>query len=75
MNKGCSTMIAMKIQKKDEKSNDMANILPCVCRKLRPFDLVTSINVSDNGHAAMLFIEARFIALGRSPLYFGLVPP
>ena len=29
----------------------------------------------DDGHAAMLFIEARFIALGRSPLYFGLVPP
>ena len=59
-------MIAMKIQKRDEKSNDMANVLP-VCRKLRPFDLVTSINVSDDGHAAMLFIEARFIALGRSP--------
>src|SRR5215469_2541960 len=30
MNKGCSTMIAMKIQKRDEKSNDMANVLP-VC--------------------------------------------
>jgi CBS domain-containing protein len=39
------------------------------------FDLVTSVNVSDDGHAAMLFIEARFIALVRSPLYFGLVPP
>src|SRR6516165_539378 len=53
MNKGCSTMIAMKIQKRDEKSNDMANVLP-VCRKLRPFDLVTSINVSDDAHAAFL---------------------
>src|SRR5262249_46837902 len=30
MNKGCSTMIAMKIQKRNEKSNDMANVLP-VC--------------------------------------------
>src|SRR5215469_15405679 len=26
MNKGCSTMIAIKIQKRDEKSNDMARV-------------------------------------------------
>ena len=43
-----------------------------MCRKLRPLDRVTSLNVSDDGHAAVLFIEARSIVLGRSPLYFGL---
>jgi hypothetical protein len=31
----------------------------CVCRKLRPFDPVTeSLNVGDDGRAAMLFIDA-----------------
>src|SRR5262249_42506115 len=46
MNKGCSTMITIKIQKKDEKSNDMARIgghkslsryppKPPTCRSLR----------------------------------------
>jgi hypothetical protein len=68
-------MIAMKIQKRNEKSDDMANVLPVCAEKLRPFDPVTSLDVSDDAHAAMLFIEARFIALLRSPLYFGLVPP
>src|SRR2546430_17493680 len=37
---------------------------PCVCRKLRPFDLVTeSLNVSDDVRAAILFIEAVGLAV------------
>jgi hypothetical protein len=33
-----------------------------------PCDLVSKRNGSDDGHAAMLFIKARFIVLGRSPI-------
>src|SRR5258708_5009234 len=36
----------------------------CVYRKLRPFDLVTeSLNVSDDGRAAMLLIDAASLAV------------
>jgi len=36
----------------------------CVCRKLRPFDLVTrSLNDSDDGRAAMLLIDAAGLAI------------
>src|SRR5437667_10254815 len=36
----------------------------CVYQKLRPFDLVTeSLNVSDDGRAAMLLIDAASLAI------------
>jgi hypothetical protein len=39
----------------------------CVCRKLRPFDPVTeSLNVGDDGRAAMLFIDAVGVASEKS---------
>jgi hypothetical protein len=46
------------------KRRDFITLLGCVYRKLRPFDLVTeSLNVSDDGRAAMLLIDAAGLAV------------
>src|SRR6516164_3301870 len=70
MNKGCSTMIAMKIQKSDEKSNDMANVLPvCAENFVRLIWLTSATMATLLRFLLMLDLSHSGAALSISALY------